>query len=273
MRDSVRASAYDFNRPMEGDIPYFYQDVKGLVSIGVGLLADPIQLALNLPLVKPDGTPAGRDDIAAEWLRIKNLPPNDKGQTAAQLGHRYAKPHTKLRLTEEGLRFTFNRKLAQMEAEIAKGFPDWETWSSDAQLATLSLAWAVGPRFWDPGAGKSYFRKLSNALRLRDYETASRECFLPEERWISGLRPRNKANRALYLNAAIVEQSGMNPDALYYPHDLAQPEIPAEASTVPELPSSEPEPPSVIVTQPIVRSLHLAGLPGVGDDDGPDSAA
>lgn len=267
MKDSVRASAYDFNEPMEGSLTYFYQDVKGLVSIGVGLLCDPIQLALNLPLVHPDGTPAGRDEIAAEWMRIKNLPPNAKGQTAAQLGHRYARPHTRLRLTDEGLRFTFSRKLAQMETEIAKGFPDWESWCADAQLGTLSLAWAVGPRFWDPGAGRSYFRKLSNALRLRDYETASRECFLAEERWISGLRPRNKANRTLYLNAAAVEQGGLNPDALYYPHDLTQAEIPPEASTLPELPASEPEPASVIV-----RSLHYAGLPGVGDDD-PDDAA
>lgn len=267
MKDSVRASAYDFNRPMEGDVPYFYQDVKGLVSIGVGLLCDPIQLALNLPLVKADGTPAGRDDIAAEWMRIKNLPPRADGKTAAQLGHLYAKPNTKLRLTDEGLRFTFDRKLAQMEAEIAKGFPDWEAWSADAQLATLSLAWAVGPRFWDPGAGKSYFRKLSNALRLRDYVTASVECFLPEERIISGLRPRNRANKTLYLNAAAVEQGGLNTEALYYPHDLTQAEVQPEASTLPELPASEPEPTSVVV-----HSLHLAGLPGGGDEDPPSAA-
>jgi hypothetical protein len=267
MRDAVRESFYDFSTPMEGAVPYFYPDVKGLVSIGVGLLCDPIQLALNLPLVKEDGTPAGRDEIAAEWLRIKNLPPDAKGRTAAQLGHRYAKLHTKLRLTDDGLRFTLARKLAQQEVEIIKGFPDWESWCCDAQMATLSLAWAVGPRFWDPGAGKSYFPKLTRALRLRDYETASRECFLPEERTISGLRPRNKANRTLFMNATIVEQSNMNHESLFYPRDLTALEIEDDVSTLPELPSSEPEPASVIV-----RSLHLAGLPGVGDDEPPEAA-
>ncbi len=259
MRDAVRESFYDFSVPMEGAVPFFYQDVKGLVSIGVGLLCDPMNGtgALSLPLVKEDGTPAGRDEIAAEWLRIKGLPPD-----AARLGHRYAKPHTKLRLTDDGLRFTLARKLAQQEVEIIKGFPDWETWCCDAQMATLSLAWAVGPRFWDPGAGKAYFPKLTNALRLRDYETASRECFLPEERTISGLRPRNRANRTLFMNAACVEQSNMNHEALFYPRDLTALEIEDDVSTLPELPSSEPEPASVIV-----RPWHFT------DDEPPKDAA
>lgn len=244
MRDAVRESFYDFSVPMEGAVPHFYQDVKGLVSIGVGLLCDPMNAtgALGLPLVNADGSTASRAEIAADWLRVKNLPPDARGRTAAQLGYRYAQPHTKLHLTEDGLRFTLAKKLAQMEPEIAKGFPDWETWCSDAQMATLSLAWAVGPRFWDPMAGGSYFPKLTKALRLRDYETASRECFLPEERMISGLRPRNKANRTLYLNAAAVEQGGLNKDALYFPHDLSTGEIDHEAETLPELPSSEPDP-------------------------------
>lgn len=49
----------------------------------------------------------------------------------------------------------------------------------------------------------------------------------------------------------------------------------SEAPTLPEglPPSSDSEPPSVIINQPIVRSLHYAGLPGVGDDEPPPSAA
>ena len=88
MRDIVRAKAYDFNEPMEGDIPYFYQDAKGLVSIGVGLLCDPLNGTgvYSLPLMRRDGAPASREEIAAEWLRIKNLGPDAKGRTAAQLG-------------------------------------------------------------------------------------------------------------------------------------------------------------------------------------------
>ncbi len=249
MRDIVRAVFYDFNLPMEADIPFFYQDLKGLVSIGVGLLCDPIQLALNLPMLKPDGTPAGRDSIAAEWLRVKNLSPAPDGRTAAQLGWTYAKPHTTLRLSPEGLRFTLQSKLAGNERTLIKGFPDFEEWSADAQLGALSMSWAVGPGFWSPDAGARYFPKLTAALRLRDYETASRECFLAEANKIGGLRPRNNVNRQLFLSAAVVDQQGLDPEVLHY-RDLTK------QSTLPAPPIDD--------DNAIVHSLHLAGLPGVG---------
>src|SRR4051812_13306092 len=98
MRDVVRAAFVDFTIPLEGVIPHLYQDVKGLVSIAIGNLVDPIQLAMNLPLVHDDGSPASRNEIAAEWLRIKNLHPDDHGRTAAMLGHRYARQFATLHL-------------------------------------------------------------------------------------------------------------------------------------------------------------------------------
>ena len=244
MRDAVRAAFYDFNRPMEGDIPWFYQDVKGLVSIGVGILCDPIQLALNLPMVWPGGDPAGRSAIASEWLRIKNLPPDDKGRTAAQLGHLYAKPFTKLRLTEEGLRLTVESKMNVNEQVLRRAFFGWDTWPADAQMATLSMSWAVGPAFWSPQAGRNYWPKLTAALKGCDFRTAAVECFLSEEKTISGLRPRNKANRLLFENAAIVEEKRLDPGALYYPRELARlgpdDETPAEGFRLHELDSDPP---------------------------------
>jgi hypothetical protein len=137
----------------------------------------------------------------------------------------------------------------------------------------MSHAWAVGPGFFDPDAGQRYYPKLTRALQARDWETASRECGLSDERVNVGVRKRVVANRTLFMNAALVEQSGMNPEALYYPRDLTALEVDDEAVTMPELPSSEPEPMSFIVDQPIVHSLHIAGLPGVGNDDEPPDAA
>lgn len=64
--------------PLEGVVKYMYLDIKGLVTIGVGNLIDPINAALNLPFRyknKPGVTNAGqsasRADIEAEWKLIK----------------------------------------------------------------------------------------------------------------------------------------------------------------------------------------------------------
>jgi hypothetical protein len=267
MRDVVRKAFYEFNSPMEGEVPFFYQDVKGLVSIGVGLLCDPIELAMGLPLIRPDGAPASRAEIVAEWTVIKNLPPSAKGQTAAQLGHLYARPHTKLRLTPEGLRQSLVGKLSQMDGYLANRFRctehedcrahaelgsvctgyGYNAWGADAQLATLSMAWACGPAF--------RFPKLEAALRRLDFRTAAVECFMPEEKTISGLRPRNRANRILFTNAAIALNT-LDPDVLFWPADLeaqrpetkTQPSIVSpdqlepEAETVTQLPGRELDP-------------------------------
>lgn len=256
MRDVVRNAFYGFNAPYEGEVPYFYQDAKGLVSIGVGLLCDPIQLALNLPLAHADGHAADRAEIAAEWLRIKNLPPNHRGQTAAQLGHLYAKPHTRLRLTTDGLRQSLARKLTQTNAYLAHRFPEFDEWPADAQLGTLSLAWACGPAF--------RFPRLEAALRALDFVTASVECFMPEERTISGLRPRNAANRLLFRNAAFVHVHAIDPDVLHWPRDVA---LDDDEVTKPEIRLDLLEsilPPPFDVVHPAVP---------LGDDEPPDEAA
>lgn len=251
MRDVVRERFYDFNEPMEGAVPWLYQDVKGLVSIGVGILCDPIQLALNLPLVHQDGRPATRNEIASEWLRVKNIPPNAKGQTAAQLGHLYAKPHTTLRLTRDGLEYTLLTKLNQMDKYLETRFPAYPTWPADAQLGVLSLSWACGPAF--------RFPKCEAALRMQDFRTAAIESFMPEERTIGGLRPRNKANRILFNNAAVSHEFQLDPDVLYYPTDIGS-----------DPPSSED------VTEPRVQVVDweiVHKSPFSDDDDGPPEAA
>lgn len=236
MRESVRKAFYKFNAPMEGEVPYFYQDVKGLVSIGVGLLCDPLHLALHLPMVDLMGRTATEEDITREWNKIKALGHGTftEGNPAARGGHLYAKPHTTLRLTAEGLERTLLGKLAQVDAFLTKRFPDYEQWPADAQLGTLSLAWACGPAF--------RFPKLEAALKAGDFTTASIECFMPEEKTISGLRPRNRANRILYENAEIVKNCMYPYETLYWPRELGK-EMPEEAITIDE-------------RQPVVHAFH-----------------
>lgn len=245
MKDSVRKAFVPFTVAFEGGyIGWMFPDVKGLVSTGFGLLLDPVAMALTLPWKRADGTLASREEIVEDFNAVKNYP------NAARLGHKSVEHVAKLRLDNDGLEHAFQGKLNQMESYLKKRFLDFEEWPADAQLATLSMAWACGPAF--------RFPKLEAALWLREFDTAAIECFMPEEKTIGGLRPRNAANRILYQNAAIV-QAEMCPDDLYWPCDLTTIGVdPTKADT-------EPAPPSFPIIHPRV--------PLGGPDDEPPEAA
>jgi GH24 family phage-related lysozyme (muramidase) len=206
MKDSVRAAFVTFTAPLEGVVDHLYLDVKGLATVGVGNLVDPIQYALPLPFVhRVSGAPASRDEIAAEWLRVKN------DASLARLGHRAARHATRLCLTYEGIDLLVSRKLAQVDAHLAARFGGWETLPADAQLGVISMAWAAGPSF--------RFPLFEAALRARDFAMCVRECRLKEE-GNPGVVLRNAHNRTLFRNAARVGADGLDPDVLYWPRDL-----------------------------------------------------
>lgn len=210
MKEAAREAFIPMTVAFEGGyINWMFPDVKGLVSTGFGLMLEPIQSALALPWKRADGSPASPQEIVDDWNRVKNYP------DAARLGHRSVEHVAQLRLTNEGIDHAVSVKIAQNESYLRQGFPQWDSWPADAQLGALSMAWAVGPAFWQSG-----WPKLTAALRAQDFRTAALECFLPEEKTIGGLRPRNRANRILFTNAAMVKEQGLNPEALYYPKDL-----------------------------------------------------
>jgi len=240
MRDAVRDAFYRFNAPMEGEVPHLYVDVKNLVSIGVGALVDPLALALHLPLKRADGSLATREEIITDWNAVKN------GPDFARLGYRAAAKVVKLHLEPLDLEQLLLGKLAQNDAYLAHRFSasnngnelGFEAWPADAQLGAHSLSWACGPAF--------KFPNLEAALRVMDFETSAIECFMPEEKTISGLRPRNRANKLLFQNAAIVLAEHLDPDVLYWPRDLTKPSVDPQADT-------EPVPSVKVVDQPIVH--------------------
>lgn len=186
---SLAHRAFVMFGPLEGVIPWLYLDVKGLVTVAIGNLVDPMSYALDLPFVKPDGTPASRDEIAGEWHHVKAL------TRLAHQGHLAAKHETQLRLTPEGIEQVVTAKLGEMWGELGKRFPEIATWPEDAQLATLSMAWACGPWF--------RFGALESALRAKNFTLAAASCQISEA-GNAGIVPRNRANRQLYLDAAKV---------------------------------------------------------------------
>ena len=202
MKEAVRAYFWDYNAPFEGVVPWFYLDVLGLVTVAVGNLVDPIRYASGLDMVRADGSPASQAEIDAEWWKIKKLP------GAAKNGHRWVKQFTTLRMTERGMRALVEKKCTEMVDTLRIRFPDWDTWPADAQLGTLSLAWACGPGFRFPALAKS--------LRARDFDAAAGQSAI-NSKGNPGVVKRNRAQLICYRNAAEVERRAMDPDVLYYP--------------------------------------------------------
>lgn len=185
----VREGWVAFNAPLEGVVPWMYLDVRGLVTTAIGVLIDPIEMAIYLPWRRQDGTSATRAEIEADWCRIKGR------QGLARKGHRAAELVAQLRLSPEGVEQATLERLDLMARDLVERFPALPSWPWQAQMATLSLAWAVGtalPRGWP---------RLTAALREEDWIEASRECEIRSE-GNPGVVPRNEQNRLLYLEAA-----------------------------------------------------------------------
>lgn len=185
MKPSVPPVFIAVSSRLEGVVPWMYLDILGLVTTGIGNLIDP--LPKGLPFTRADGTSASGCEIEAEWRSVKSA------KYLAKAGHLAAKTITQLRLTPEGLRQVVTAKMAEMEAHLKRRFPPFETWPADAQLATMSMAWACGPGFRFPA--------LAAALLAGDFVKASATCHI-NETGNQGVIPRNVMNKRLYLNAA-----------------------------------------------------------------------
>ncbi len=187
--------------PFEGVVHFMYLDVKGLVTTGIGNLIDTPDEALSLPWRNADGSLATRMQIAAEWSYVKS-----RQDLKLHGGMAYGAV-TRLRLDDAGIAAVVGRTLDRMDSQLSHRFADYETWPADAQLATLSLAWACGAAF--------RFPKLEACLKAGDFAQwhlddeghvvitggAAYHCAI-NPAGNPGVVPRNKKNRELYLSAA-----------------------------------------------------------------------
>lgn len=211
MHQSVRAAFRAFTEPFEGRVPYPYLDVKGLVTVGTGNLIDPSPAALGLPW-QIDGRPATRAEILADWTALK------KQQGLARLHHKYAAPVTRIRLTPEAMDALLLARLDANEADLKRRhFPDFDSYPADAQLALLSIAWAVGSDW------PRKFPRTKLAVLARDWSMAATEGVI-NSAGNPGVIPRNHANRLCFQNAARVDGKSDH-TVLHWP-DQAQPKCP-----------------------------------------------
>lgn len=258
MRPSVRAAFVRFTAPMEGVCTWMYLDVRGLVTTAIGNLIDTASAALALPWQRPDGTPASHSEIVSEWSKVKGR------QDLKLRGGGAYKAITMLRLDDAGVQQVVTTTLDRMDRQLAARFPEYEEWPADAQLATLSMAWAAGPAF--------RFPKLEAALRIRDFLVAAVECHLNEE-GNPGVKPRNRANVVLYRNASVAVDKRLDHGRLWWPRDIWETPLGDTEDTVDE----EITPVRAVSLVDFAKVTRLPdtnpfdGEPG-NDDGSPDAA-
>ena len=224
MRQAVIDHFVAFTAPLEGVFLWMYQDVKHLITVGIGNLIDASPKvpgygpALSLPWKHPDGTLATQAEIIAEWEAFK-AQPNMAEYPASSL---IVKNATTLRLTQADVLALVKSRMLENEAWLKKVFPDWDNWPADAQIAALSMTWAVGADvFAEFGNCKNSllagrFHEVTIRPIGADGKEQSCECDI-STKGNGGIVPRNAANRLCFNNAQIVIDEKMDPETLFWP--------------------------------------------------------
>ncbi len=209
MRSTVSAIFPAFSKKFEGRISWPYLDRKGLVTVGVGNLIDPLNFAFGLGWIDNNtGQSATVEKIAQDWRAVKAR------QDLSQIGGGSAlwPPLTTIRLTDTAIDALVAGKLGEDARELLKFFPTFEDFPAEAQLGILSMAWAMGPdRFAD-------FPKFVAAANAGDWQTAANESHMQGV----GIEPRNDANKLLFHNADVVTQFELDPDRITWPAKLSE---------------------------------------------------
>jgi hypothetical protein len=213
MHPSAQAAWQTFITRYEGNIAHMYLDTKGLVTIGIGNLIDPVSAALGLPfqfkasnrIRAAPGRVATQKEIEAEWLSLKN---NPSRTTLTRRGAVSCIGLTDLELIPADRQRLFDRVTSEHEIQLVTYFSDFRQWPGDAQLGLMAMAWGLG-KYFPPK-----FPNFSAECRNKDFDTAASQSS------ISSWRPeRNQASKRCFGNAARVIA---NPDAYdvartYYP--------------------------------------------------------
>jgi hypothetical protein len=211
MKDSVLKAFIPFTTPFEVYTPYMYTDNKGFVTTGIGDLMEdlsthqPTAEVFSLPWMNRDGSPATHEEILSEWNLVKTSFPGVQSTGDAAI--------TQLRLSRQAVDALVYRKLASTEADLMRHYASWSEWPADAQLGTLSMAWAMGTGFSNPASNPGiYFKSFSEAVNQEDFATAA-----PQSHCRNCDPKRNTANLIMFQNAAKVVRLGLGRETLYYP--------------------------------------------------------
>lgn len=228
MRPIVRTTWLAFTEPLEGGVPCFYNDRRGLTTIAYGDLCNTPSEAAALPMVHPDGTFATTAEKVAAWNVVHNDP------RCAEAGWTYAAKLTPLRLTRAGMGALALAKFDTNDRILLARLKDWESYNASLQTAMHSWAWACGPN----GHWPRLFQAISDGDLLEAAVQIHMNEWTPEGIHNVGLIPRNVATKLLMRNAHRIDAYHLDPDIIEWRSLLGIDDVP----TVPSLenPASSP---------------------------------
>jgi GH24 family phage-related lysozyme (muramidase) len=214
---------HDFSAPLEGRVHGMYCDILGLITCAVGNLIDtrgsgyPAALVEAINWTLADGSPAPVAQVRADWQLLKA-----DCMRFAKLHWKYALAATKCRLTEGEIDRIVKERLAINIAQMRKLYPDWDSFPADAQLAIMSMCWAVGTGW------PQKFTRFAKLVKAQDWAAAAAfdDPKNPKGNWPGKIRetgnpgvvPRNQKNRFCLLNAALVKEHGLDVTQLHWPN-------------------------------------------------------
>ncbi len=195
MKESVRKALVPFLTKFDGCVPWMHLDKLGLVVVGLGCQLEPIDLALGLKWFRR-GTEerAEMNEISRDWTLVK------RNRLLAHQGPQRAQFFTGLDLSAESLDALVFATAERRQTELEELFcPTFEEYPADAQLAILSMVWALPSTF-----ALHNFPKFTKPVNEQCWTVAAQHCFLPSEHRPE-LVPRNWANRKLLTVAGQTE--------------------------------------------------------------------
>lgn len=281
MRQVVRDTFFDFTAQREGFTPFMYCDTLNLVTTGVGNLIDngarngfdisanAMAPALSLPwkIKGPGWTSknpvaagdASQAEIRESWIRTK-LKEQESPGFNKRGGFAYS-GFQPLTLDMAGLKDLFSKTMNRFDATLAARYSNYADWPADAQLALMSMAWAMGPGFNFPS-----FKAATDVL---DFKSAAIRSFFKggggtleapggdPEMSRSG---RNLDNFHMFNTADAVVKAGADRDRLFFPGGFS--------AGGGQLPSNGTGPgqsgPGVIAPTSIVAKAEKTALFGAG---------
>jgi hypothetical protein len=208
MHPQASAKLSGFLKDYEGKVGFMYLDKKGLVTVGIGHLIDPISYASGIKF-QFKGQPGsdGSGAFQAEWQMVKSRKDLiDKGAAAFDA-------ITKLELSDAGIEALVVKAAKGIEHYIRtnpsalKFYADYDKWPADAQLGFMGVAWGGIPL---PQFG---WHKFPEACRKQDWATAAKECKITSP-IAAG---RNEAHQKMFNNAAQVLANGSDIRELHWP--------------------------------------------------------
>jgi hypothetical protein len=212
---------------IEGTTHYMFKGRDSLVTLGVGMMIDPLekypQYLSPGKWTRIGGGTVTVADIKKEFQFVKSCP-----ATWTEENYRKA---TKLRLTKAALGGEFLDTLREKETGLRKFFPAFDDYPADAKMALIGLAWALG------AGGAAGMAALRRACLAWDFATAAQHVnYVVTDRQTGKVQPashsqmkREAQHKTMLHNAAYALYQHIEKDA---PLDTVKPFYP-EAKQAP----------------------------------------